>query len=185
MQMLMRQRRSISELQQLQLLHNATFFEQHVPRSFEDRRLWLVEALHSARDAKIVALKPDNGMALRCLRSQQRFEHLVSHRHYRLKANPRKYVFSDEIMHFYRQPYVEICIVYQHLSRCFSHDDQVLRLLRDLQTTYRHVVAIKHKPYSPRAFFFLCKSAVIKESLESRLQHFHSRFGTFWELFMI
>jgi hypothetical protein len=52
-----------------------------------------------------------------------------------------------------------------------------------LRKEYDHVIAIKHKPYSPRVFFFLCKSDVIKESMAMRLEIFASEFEEFWEVF--
>ncbi len=62
---------------------------------------------------------------------------------------------------------MKICIVYQHLGRCFPHDRQIRTLLKDLTEVYHHVLAIKHRPYSPRVFFFLCKSHVIREGFST------------------
>ena len=183
MELIMRDKREVTELEELKLLQNAKFYYEKVPKSLEDRYLWLNTALTFSNKSHIVAVAPDNGMALKCNRVEKRFELLTLSQHYSQKVYPHKYIFADEVSYFYRLPYLEVCIVYQHLSRCFSHNEQIDSLLRDLEKEYHHVLAIKHKPYSPRVFFFLCKSQVIKESLEMRLDMFAEEFGEFWEVF--
>lgn len=183
MDMLMRDKRHVEEFEKRKLLKNTRFFYTEVPKALEDRYLWLNSALTFSDKCQIVAVEPDNGMALKCNRKERCFEHLTLEEHYRQKVYPQKYIFADEVQYFYRLPYLEICIVYQHLNRCFSHDEQIHTLLNDLKAQYHHAVAIKHKPYSPRAFFFLCKSEVIRESLELRLKQFASEHEEFWEVF--
>lgn len=185
MDLLMRNKREVGELEKLKLLKNARFFYDNVPKALEDRYLWLNRALMFSSRSQIVAVAPDNGMALRCKRAEKSFEFLTLSSHYTQKVYPHKYIFADEISYFYRLPYLEVCIVYQHLGRCFSHDEQIKSLLGDLGREYQHVMAIKHKPYSPRVFFFLCKSHVIKESLQLRLEKFESEFSEFWKLFVL
>jgi len=180
---IMRDKREVTELENLKLLNNARFFYEEVPKALEDRYLWLNMALTFSNKSQIVAVAPDNGMALKCNRAEQCFDFLTLGEHYTQKVYPHKYIFADEVSYFYRLPYLEVCIVYQHLSRCFSHDLQITSLLADLQKEYDNVLAIKHKPYSPRVFFFLCKSQVIKESLELRLETFAEEFPKFWQTF--
>ena len=184
MDILMRDKREVIELENLKLLKNAKFFYEEVPKALEDRYLWLNQALTFSNKAQIVAVAPDNGMALKCNRVEQCFEHLTLSQHYSQKVYPYKYIFADEVSYFYRLPYLEVCIVYQHLGRCFSHNEQINSLLKDLKKQYNDVIAIKHKPYSPRVFFFLCKSEVIKESLELRLTQFANEHSEFWEVFL-
>jgi hypothetical protein len=181
---IMRDKREVSELENLKLLPHAKFFYTEVPKALEDRYLWLNSALHFAMDSPIVAVAPDNGMALRCNREKRHFEFLTLEKHYRQKVYPHKYIFADEIRYFYRLPHLEVCIVYQHLSRCFGHDEQIYSLLDDLKKEYIHVVAIKHKPYSPRVFFFLCKSDVIRTGVAHRLTQFTSEYSEFWEIYL-
>jgi len=181
--LIIRDKREVTELEALKLLKNAKFYYEQVPKALEDRYLWLNTALTFANKSQIVAVAPDNGMALKCNRAEKRFEFLNLASHYTQKVYPHKYIFSNEVSYFYRLPYLEVCIVYQHLSRCFAHNEQIDSLLRDLEKEYHHVIAIKHKPYSPRVFFFLCKSQVIKESLEMRLEMFADEFSEFWEVF--
>lgn len=181
--LLMRDKREVSELENLKLLSNAKFFYNEVPKALEDRYLWLNEALIFSMDSSIVAVAPDNGMALKCNRKEHSFEHLTLSEHYSQKVYPHKYIFADEISYFYRLPHLEVCIVYQHLGRCFGHDEQIISLLVDLKKKYDHVVAIKHKPYSPRVFFFLCKSAVIRDGVAHRLTTFEAEYSEFWQIF--
>ncbi len=184
MDLLMRNRREVEELEKLKLLKNARFFYDKVPKALEDRYLWLNRALMFSSRSQIVAVAPDNGMALKCKRAEKTFEFLTLSSHYAQKVYPHKYIFADEISYFYRLPYLEVCIVYQHLGRCFSHEEQIRSLLCSMKNEYHDVLAIKHKPYSPRVFFFLCKSQVIKESLELRLRMFEKEFGEFWKLYL-
>ena len=183
MDIIMRDKREVTELEELKLLKNATFFYTPVPKSLEDRYLWLNTALTFSSKSQIVAVAPDNGMALKCNRREKRFEFLTLDEHYTQKVYPHKYIFTDEVSYFYRLPYLEVCIVYQHLSRCFSHNEQIDSLLCTFREEYDNVIAIKHKPYSPRVFFFLCKSDVILDSLTSRLEVFEKAHGEFWEVF--
>jgi len=180
---IMRDKREVNELENLKLLPDAKFFYTEVPKALEDRYLWLNEALTFSMDSPIVAVAPDNGMALKCNRSKRCFEFLTLEEHYRQKVYPHKYIFADEVSYFYRLPHLEICIVYQHLSRCFGHNEQINSLLIDLRATYHHVVAIKHKPYSPRVFFFLCKSDVIYDGIVHRLLKFEEEYSEFWQVF--
>jgi len=180
---IMRNRREVTELEKLKLLTNAKFFYEEVPKPLEDRYLWLNRALTFSNKSQIIAVAPDNGMALKCNRAEQCFDFLTLSEHYAQKVYPHKYIFADEISYFYRLPYLEVCIVYQHLSRCFSHNKQIVSLKSLLQKEYTYVLAVKHKPYSPRVFFFLSKSQVIHESLELRLQKFAAQYSEFWELF--
>ncbi len=181
--LIMRDKREVRELESLRLLPNAKFFYEHVPRALDERYRWFNTALTFSHKAQVVAVAPDNGMALKCNRGAQCFEFLTLAKHYSDKDHPHKYIFTEEIGHLYRLPHVEVCIVYQHLNRCFAHNGQIESLLNDLRKEYLHVIAIKHKPYSPRAFFFLCRSEFIKESIEVRLDRFVKEFSEFWELF--
>lgn len=180
---IMRDKREVTELENLKLLKNAKFFYEEVPKALEDRYIWLNMALSFSSKSQIIAVAPDNGMALKCNRVGQCFERLSLKEHYTQKVSPHKYIFADEISYFYRLPYLEVCIVYQHLGRCFSHNEQIISLQNSLKSEYAYVLAVKHKPYSPRVFFFLSKSQVIHESLELRLKRFTKIHSAFWQLF--
>lgn len=184
MDILKSNKRHVTEFEKRNLLKNTRYFYDDVPKTLEARESWLKDAMQFAEGSHIVAVEPDNGMALKCDRKAHRFHHLTLQEHHAKKPTPHKYIFTDEVEAFYHLPHVEVCIVYQHLSRCFSHNTQITSLLADLKSQYKNVVAIKHKPYSPRVFFFLCKSEVIRESLELRLMNFASEHEEFWEVFL-
>jgi hypothetical protein len=69
MDLLMRNKREVEELERLKLLKNAKFYYEKVPKALEDRYLWLNQALMFSSKSQIVAVAPDNGMALRCRRA--------------------------------------------------------------------------------------------------------------------
>ena len=181
--LIMKDKREVRELESLNLLPHAKFFYEKVPKTLQGRYCWLDTALTFSNEVPIIAVEPDNGMALKCNREEQRFEFLTLEAHHAQKPSSHKYIFAEEVSSFYRLSSVEVCIVYQHLGRCFAHNGQIEALLSDLKKEYFHVIAIKHKPYSPRAYFFLCKSEGIKESIERRLERFSIEFAEFWEVF--
>ncbi len=183
MSLLMRNKREVEELERLKLLPNASFFYDEIPKAYEDRQTWLQKALWFAHGNDVVAVAPDNGMALRCYRSEERMVLLSLEEEYREKVYPQKYIFADEIGRFFLLPSVEIVIVYQHLGRCLPHDRQIDILGAELKKSYPHITAIKHRPYSPRVFFFLCKSDVILENINYRLAAFTREHSEFWTLF--
>lgn len=175
--------RQVTQFEALKLLQNAKFYYEHVPKVLEERHSWLNRALRFSNNVEVVAVEPDNGMALKCQREEKRLEILTLEEHHDQKSFPHKYIFAEEVKHFYELPQLEVCIVYQHLNRCFSHNEQIIFLLNTLREVYAHVIAIKHKPYSPRVFFFLCKSENIKSRIQIRLQDFENVYSEFWEVF--
>ena len=175
--------REVIEFEKRNLLQNTLYFYDEVPKTLAKRRIWLQDALAFSQQCNIVAVEPDNGMALKCQRKERRFQHLTLEAHHNKKPTPHKYIFSDEVGQFYHLPHVEICIVYQHLNRCFSHDEQIYTLLTDLKLQYDYILAIKHKPYSPRVFFFLCKSEEIYDNVAFHLMKFTKNHTEFWEVF--
>ena len=175
--------REVIEFEKRNLLENTRYFYDEVPKTLTERHSWLQDALAFSNQCHIIAVEPDNGMALKCQREERRFMHLTLEEHHTQKPTSHKYIFSDEVGQFYRLPHVEICIVYQHLNRCFSHDEQIQTLLTDLKVQYDYILAIKHKPYSPRVFFFLCKNEEIYNNLGSRLMQFVKEHTKFWEVF--
>jgi len=174
-----RKKREVKELEKQKILEDARFFYPPIPNAYHDRKIWLTDALMFASTSQVVAVAPDNGMALKCKRDKKSFQFLNYHDR---KSNPEKYIFVEEIDAFYSLENIEITVVYQHLSRCFSHDGQIEVLLEKLRERYAYVMAIKHKPYSPRVFFFLCKNEEIFNTLQNLLKSFSSEHKTFWEV---
>ena len=175
-----RDKREVFELEREHILENAQFFYPDIPSAYHDRSLWLKKALSFADSCSIVAVAPDNGIALKCHKKEKSFSFLEYHDK---RLAPHKYIFKKEIDAFYDAPHRKITIIYQHLGRCFSHQKQTTVLLHQLRIHYSHVIAIKHKPYSPRLFFFLCKDKEILQILEHRLENFVQLQHTFWELY--
>lgn len=174
-----RNKREVKELERQKVLKDARFFYPSIPNAYHDRKVWLTDALIFSSSSQVVAVAPDNGMALKCKRNEKSFDFLSYHDR---KSTPEKYIFLEEIDAFYTLENIEITIVYQHLGRCFSHDEQIKILLEKLSERYDYVVAIKHKPYSPRVFFFLCKDVEIFNALQNLLKSFASNHEAFWEV---
>ena len=73
LELIMREKREVTELEALKLLKNAKFYYEKVPKALEDRYIWLSSALTFANKSQIVAVAPDNGMALKCNRMGKTF----------------------------------------------------------------------------------------------------------------
>ena len=174
--------RNLQGLASLNLLDDIKFFYDEVPKEKEQREVWLEKAKSFTQGSKVVAVAPDNGMALKCQRAEKEFVFLGKE-DFKQKKEAHKYIFADEVEEFYNLKHIELTIVYQHLGRCFSHNEQIEVILKSLQEKYLHIVAIKHKPYSPRVFFFLCKSEKMKDEVVERLRAFTEKFVGFWEIF--
>ena len=179
-ELLKEDRRYVKELEKVKVLDNVNFYYPHIPENYHDRKVWLEEALHFSKESQVVAVAPDNGMALKCHREEKSFSLLNYHDR---KSTPHKYIFDNEIDAFYNVENRKITIVYQHLGRCFSHDKQIEALLELLKSRYTHIIAIKHKPYSPRVFFFLCKNERVLEVLQNRLEDFAKQHSAFWKVY--
>ena len=173
--------RQVQTLEKKAILHNAHFYYPHIPSDYHDRAIWLEDALNFSASHPIVAVAPDNGIALKCQRESKTFSFLSYHD----KPQAHKYIYLNEIDAFYHTPNRKITILYQHLGRCFSHEGQINALLILLKERYQHVIAIKHKPYSPRVFFFLCQDADIENSLREKLIDFATEHARFWELYTL
>ncbi len=161
--------RRVEALEKMRLLERARYFYEKVPKAFEDRVRWMRRAVAFAEGAHAVAVAPDNGMALRCDRTRRNMS-LLSYDDFGRKANAHKYIFAEEIRCFYTLPGVEWVMLYQHLGRCMSHEEQAFAIEEMLKRRYPHVSIVKHRPYSPRLFCFLAKNEVIAEQLRYRLR---------------
>ena len=104
--LIIRDKREVTEFESLELLKNTKFYYDNVPRALEDRYLWLDTALTFSDKMHVVAVEPDNGMALKCNREERCFEHLTLKENYSQKVSPHKYIFADEVSSFYGLPYL-------------------------------------------------------------------------------
>jgi hypothetical protein len=172
--------RNLYALEQKRILSYADFFYKKLPNTYHDRVAWIEEALSFSKAHPIVAVAPDNGIALKCHKKEKQFSFVNYHDK---KSLAYKYIFKEEIDTLFYTPKRQIMILYQHLGRCFSHDLQVQSLHYLLQKHYPYTLVIKHKPYSPRLFFFLCRNKEIAHNLEQKLALFAKRYPQFWEFY--
>jgi hypothetical protein len=172
--------RTLYALEKKEILSYADYFYQVLPESYQDRVTWINKAYTFSKNHPIVAVAPDNGIALKCHKKEQQFSFVDYHDK---KNLAHKYIFKEEIDTFFHTPKRQITILYQHLGRCFSHDLQRQSLHKLLKIHYPFTLVIKHKPYSPRLFFFLCKDAKIAANLEQKLNIFAKLHSRFWEFY--
>lgn len=172
-------KRQVRTLEKMGVLHNARYFYPPIPTPYHDRAIWIKKALHFTKQSNIIAVAPDNGIALKCKRSDKTFSFISLNE---TKHSAHKYIFLEEIASFYAQPQIDIMILYQHLGRCFSHERQITLLKEMLEKEFGYILAIKHTPYSPRVFFFLLKDRAYYNSLKKKLESFSAQHHAFWKL---
>ena len=115
--------RNIFAIQQCGILSGDTLFYgtslsyRHGDDRMEKRRIWLTSALEVVSEADVVFVDPDNGIAS---------ERIDPWR----KIGP-KYVFMDDLHRFHEQGHS--LVIYHHLGRTASAEQQVARWAGDLQ----------------------------------------------------
>jgi len=172
--------KDVRELERANILPNARFFYENVCKNQNDRKEFIDKAIAFAQDSKVVALAPDNGIAIKCSRKEKSIALMDSSLK---KDNSHKFIFSDEIEKFFTIDTLEVLVLYQHLNRCFSHRLQIELILQELKVSYPHTFAIKFKPYSPRIFIILCKEKAILEKLAEQVKKFCNNYTSIWEFF--
>ncbi len=105
------------------------------------RKRWLEAAKKKTEGCNIIFLDPDNGLEVKSVRSYY-------------KKGP-KYVFLEEI-----KPYVEreqSVVIYQHLSRRGTAEDQVQRKANQLREALavRTILALRYRRGTARVFFII------------------------------
>ncbi len=174
--------RRVDALERMHLLARARYFYDPVPKAFEDRMRWVQRAVAFSKGAHAVAVAPDNGMALRCDRQRKEIE-ILGYEMFTQKAQAHKYIFFDEIRHFFTVPGVEWVMLYQHLGRCMSHDDQIRAISKTLKRHYPHTYLVKYRLYVPRLFCFLAKNDIIAEQLLYRLKLLEAEAPLQWRVY--
>lgn len=179
--------RNIKALEDAKLLNNAKFFSKLVvndnQKDLEYRLSWLKEALSFSKGASIIAVDPDNGIANRCIKTPSKDLELLGFDEFKNKSKAGKYIFTQEIESFYKIKTLKLLIVYHHLNRCTTHDNQILIIKTKLEEKYHKVIAVKHKPYSPRVYFFIFKDEDMYIELKKKIEFFSSTYPTFWHCF--
>lgn len=173
--------RNVKALEKANLLKNTKFFSDIIyDETLFFRKEWFKKALSFSKNSDVILTDADNGIATKCDRVNKTIE-ILDFEKLSKKPKSGKYIFYDEI-----QALVQECkclIVYHHLNRCFAHDLQIEVLKDVLEKEFQNVIAIKHKPYSPRVYFFLCSDDSIFEFVKVRLKEFENSFSLHWKLF--
>ncbi len=173
--------RKVQTLEELNVLKHADYFYPTIPTNYHDRVIWFQKVLSFATPHPIVAVAPDNGMMLHCHKSSQSFSFATQHEK---KVKAHKYIYEEEIDALFHAPNRKITILYQHLGRCFSHDKQIEALLILHKKKYPAIIAMKHKPYSPRLFFFLCHDKNILKELSHKIKSFEKKYDSSWKVYL-
>ncbi|MGA1931364.1 hypothetical protein ACH5BF_01380 [Arcobacter sp. YIC-464] len=178
--------RCVKALEESKLVKNTKYFSLYVNENAKDdlvyRKAWFQKALKFSENSDFIAVDPDNGVATKLIKKDETKDiKIQSFEDFKTKSKAGKYIFDEEIKHLYKN--CKCLIIYHHLNRTMSHDKQIEILKSKFEKEYKKVFAIKHKPYSPRVFFFLCSCDEVASFLEKRLKEFENSFSIHWKLF--
>jgi hypothetical protein len=177
--------RSVKALEDLNLLSNCEYFSKYVNENGKDRldfrKEWFLEALRFSKDADFIFVDPDNGIATKIKKEEKDIE-LLTFDSFSKKVKAGKYIFFDEIEQLYNVG--RSVVVYHHLNRSMPHDNQIKIMKEKLEDRFFKVIAIKHKPYSPRVYFFILKDKYIHYFSKNALEKFHKNFSHHWQIFL-
>lgn len=151
--------RSVKQVEQLGLFNNDTkFFNLYLTydgisanseygrqKRIKIRQDWLGAAFEATRDCEVIFLDPDNGIEVPSVSKHS-------------KTAP-KYIFLDEIEKFCSRQHT--LVIYHHLGRQGKHIDQIRKRVEQLEGHLgrkQSIFALRFKPYSPRAYFFITSS---------------------------
>ena len=155
--------RSVSLLENQHVLPENTVFYSEYLKCYEknqesknreeSRCEWLSGALSKVSDCNVIFLDPDNGLEVKSVKSKAR-------------KTAGKYVFYDEVINFFKNENIKVCMIYHHLSRNGTHDKQMKYRIKELcerlsekGSSEYTIFAIRFKPFSPRAFFIIAKKS--------------------------
>ncbi len=136
----------------------------------EHREVWVRGALQSVSKCDAVFLDPDNGLEIKsCSKRSQ--------------MNAGKYLYLGEVKQFCASR--KICVIYHHLNRSSSHENQVkyrVSQLEDAVGSAFTVMAVRFTPYSPRAYFIVVSCDEFNQ-LQTRLSaYLKSPCGSMWKV---
>lgn len=176
--------RSVKTLEECELIH-CDYFGEFVTQNKESlvfRKAWLDRAIDFIEKTDYTFVDPDNGIATQLIKNEDTKDiKLLDFNSFSQKSKAGKYIFMDEIKAYYERS--RCVIVYHHLNRTMSHDTQIKILQSKLSEGFFKVLAIKHKPYSPRVYFFILKDKYIHYFVKTNLKKFQEKFSIHWEFF--
>ncbi len=185
LQRIVKGKRTVQALEEAKLLPSCTFFGFFITNKGKDelnyRQKWLNDAVIFAKNADFIFVDPDNGLATKFDKASKGIT-ILGLDAFKSKPKSGKYIFLDELQKFYE---VGRCVVvYHHLNRTMSHNEQIEKIQQKLKDEFYEVFAIKHKPYSPRVYFFVLKDKEVTAFIQKGLTFFASNFNVHWELFL-
>ena len=177
--------RNVKALQVANLIA-CDYFEEYVSKGIESlssRKTWLNKAVQFVEKTDYTFVDPDNGLATKLIKTKTSKDiQLLGFENFKQRTKQGKYIFLDEIKAFYQCS--RCVVVYHHLNRTMSHDNQIMLIQNKLREQFYEVMAIKHKPYSPRVYFFILKDKYITYFIRNNLQKFQEHFSNHWQLFV-
>ncbi len=180
--------RCVKALEEAKLVKNTKYFSLYVNENAKDdlsyrKKTWFQKALEFSENSDFIAVDPDNGIATKVIKKDETKDiKIQTFDDFSKKAKAGKYIFKDEIDKLYDT--CKCLIVYHHLNRTMPHNKQIEILQDKLKKEFKMVLAIKHKPYSPRVFFFICNDKEIYDFLRRKLPLFQENYTIHWELFL-
>lgn len=184
---LVQNNRSVKALEDAKLLLNCEYYSKLVnengKESLDYRKAWFREAVNFSKKADFVFVDPDNGIATKLLKKENKKDiEILCFDSFSKRPKQGKYIFLNEIELLYD---VGRCVViYHHLNRTMAHDEQIKILKGKLEEKFFKVIALKHKPYSPRVYFFVLKDKYIHYFSSNNLAKFEKEFSHHWRLFL-
>ena len=172
--------RTIQALEDANLLDCVSYFQKEVGNTLEERKLFINEALEFAKQGDFILADPDNGLATALNKATQEIR-VLGFEEFKRPSKPGKYIYLDEIQALHQLNHS--LILYHHLNRTMAHDLQISKLLDLLNKQFGLTLAIKHKPYSPRVYFFILKNREVYSEILEQLQSFEEMFSAHWQVF--
>lgn len=178
-------KRSVKALEKANLINNCSYYSKYLTKDGKDclihRKKWFKNALDFSKDSDFIFVDPDNGMATKVDKENKEIE-ILGFESFSKKSKAGKYIFFDEIKRLYSN--TRCLVIYHHLNRLLPHNEQVTILKYELEKEFPKVIAIKHKPYSPRVYYFVLEDEELYLFLKSSLNDFYKKFSHHWELFI-
>ena len=136
------------------------------------RQKWLSKAIEKTKNCNALFVDPDNGLEVAsCPKINQ--------------AKSGKYIYYSEVKSLFEGK--DVLVIYHHLNRHKkhgSHKQQIERRAKELKFRIagdNKVFALRFKPYSPRAYFILCRSGRTDEIRNNLNEFLNHAWGRYWD----